>query len=107
MKKNNLIIVMYHYVRNLKDSRFPEIKGLDVSEFEEQIKYLMKHYKIISIEEVIECLDNKRNLPENSVLLTFDDGYKDHYTYVLPVLIKYNIKELFIFQQNVLKRKRF
>lgn len=98
---------MYHYVRNLKDSRFPEIKGLDVSEFEEQIKYLMKHYKIISIEEVIECLDNKRNLPENSVLLTFDDGYKDHYTYVLPVLIKYNIKELFIFQQNVLKRKRF
>lgn len=106
MKKNNLIIVMYHYVRNLKDSRFPEIKGLDVSEFEEQIKYLMKHYKIISIEEAIECLDNKKNLPENSVLLTFDDGYKDHYTYVLPILIKYNIKGAFYIPAKCFKEKK-
>ena len=34
---NNLTIVMYHYVRDLKNSRYPDIKGLDVSLFKEQI----------------------------------------------------------------------
>lgn len=32
-----LFVVMYHYTRDLKHSRYPEIKGLDVSLFREQL----------------------------------------------------------------------
>ena len=45
---NNLTIVMYHYVRDLKNSRFPGIKGLELDLFKEQIEYLHKHYNINS-----------------------------------------------------------
>ena len=38
---------------------------------------------------------NKKDLPTNSCLLTFDDGYKEHKTNVLPELIKRNIKGVF------------
>lgn len=35
-----LFVVMYHYTRDLKHSRYPEIKGLDVSLFREQIEFM-------------------------------------------------------------------
>ena len=37
---DNLTIVMYHYVRDLNNSRYPDIKGLDINLFKEQINYM-------------------------------------------------------------------
>lgn len=82
----NCTIVMYHYVRDLKHSRYPEIKGLDLNLFKEQIAYLEKNYSIIKMEELIEAKFNGAELPPNAVLLTFDDAYVDHYTNVFPIL---------------------
>lgn len=84
--------IMYHYVRDLKSSRFPKIKGLDYKEFLEQIKYLKKKYRIISIEDFIN--NNFSNNDKNCVL-TFDDGYIDHYEFVFPILLKNKIKGSF------------
>lgn len=83
---------MYHYVRDLKNSRYPKIKGLDYYDFLEQIKFLKKEYNIISIEDFIndEYKKNKR-----TCVLTFDDGYIDHYDFVFPTLLKENIKGSF------------
>ena len=39
-----LYVVMYHYVRELKYSRYPEIKGLDYHLFKEQIRFLKKNF---------------------------------------------------------------
>lgn len=92
---NNLTIVMYHYVRDLKNSRFPEIKGLDLDLFTEQILYLRKHYHIITMEEVIHSIDNQVKIPRKSALLTFDDAYSDHYMNVFPILDKYRLQGSF------------
>lgn len=92
---NNLTIVMYHYVRDLKNSKFPEIKGLDLDLFIEQIQYLRKNYHIISMEEVIYSIDNQVKIPSKSVLLTFDDAYSDHHMNVFPVLEKFQLQGSF------------
>lgn len=83
---NKVCIVMYHYVRDLQHSRYPGIKGLDTQYFKEQIQYLKNNFIIIKMEDVIEKTLTGGALPENSVLLTFDDGYIDHFTTVLPIL---------------------
>ena len=62
---------MFHYVRDLKNSRYPDIKGLDINLFKEQIDYMRKHYHIITMEEVIYSIDNQVKIPDKSVLLTF------------------------------------
>lgn len=92
---NNLTIIMYHYVRDIKNSRFPGVKGLDLDLFREQIQYLRKHYHIITMEEVIHSIDNQVKIPKKSVILTFDDAYSDHYTNVFPILDKYQLQGSF------------
>jgi len=94
-KFNKVTIVMYHYVRDLKHSRYQRIKGLDLSLFIEQIEYLKKHYSFITMEELIDALDNDSDLSPKSVLLTFDDAYIDHYLYVFPYLDKNKIQGSF------------
>ena len=42
---NRCTIIAYHYVRDLSDTDYPEIKGLLTSEFEGQLDYLSKYYK--------------------------------------------------------------
>ena len=93
MKK--LMIIMYHYVRDLGHSRYPEIKGLDIELFREQISFLKRKYTIVTMNEVIETIKGKNELPENAVLLTFDDGYIDNYTFVFPVLEELRIQGSF------------
>lgn len=92
---SKVTIVMYHYVRDLKHSRYPEIKGLDVELFKEQIHYILKYYKVIRMEELIEAIKNQKKLPNNSLLFTFDDAYKDHFEFVFPILDEFGIQGSF------------
>lgn len=92
---SKLYISMYHYVRDLKHSRYPEIKGLDVSLFRQQIEFMKEHFSIVTMEQVIDAVERKINLPENALLLTFDDGYADNYTFVLPILEEFGVQGSF------------
>jgi len=95
MKIMKLSIVMFHYVRDLKNSRYPEIKGLELALFIEQIEYIAKYYNVVSMEEVINSVENGDMLPPKAILLTFDDGYLDHYINVFPILDEYEMQGSF------------
>jgi peptidoglycan/xylan/chitin deacetylase (PgdA/CDA1 family) len=82
-------IVMYHFVRDLRQSRFPEIKGLSIEEFRGQIEYIRRYYNVIDVSELISAFRSAdTRLPPRALLLTFDDGYRDHFDHVLPILAK-------------------
>lgn len=86
---------MYHYVRDLQNTRYPAIKGLDVRLFREQLKYFKKHYNFITAAQLIDAYENGMQLPPKSLLFTFDDAYIDHYTYAFPLLDEYKAQGLF------------
>ncbi len=92
---NQLHTVMYHYTRDLRHSRYPEIKGLDVALFREQIEYLKNSFQIVTMEEVIAACSGETELPERAMLLTFDDGYVDNYTFAFPILEEFGIQGSF------------
>lgn len=93
--ERNLNIVMYHYVRPLARSRYPRIKGLEYELFKEQISFFEKNFTFVRMEDVFEAIETGNKLPENAILLTFDDGYIDHFTYVYPYLKKRHIQGSF------------
>lgn len=92
---NKLTVVMYHYVRDLQNSRFPEIKGCDVHFFKEQVLYIKKHYNPVTVEQVIDAKESGAPLPDHAILLTFDDAYADHFTYAFPILEHEHIQGVF------------
>lgn len=86
MAENSLTAVMYHYVRPIAVSRHPRINGLELADFISQLDYIQMHYTVVAPSVVLSALKGTGSLPERAALLTFDDGYKDHYLHVYPVL---------------------
>ncbi len=85
-----LPILMYHSVA----PSLPPGNRLVVSvkTFERQMDFLKKHhYNVMNLEDAAALIRDKRKALPKSIVLTFDDGYKDNYTYVFPILKKYNL----------------
>ncbi|MFV1985536.1 MAG: polysaccharide deacetylase family protein, partial [Thiohalomonadales bacterium] len=79
-------ILMYHRIAN-----FTSYDQLVVTpaRFEQQMSYLHKHYRVISLSQAIDEL--KKGNIQSGVVVTFDDGYLDNLQNALPILKKYNI----------------
>lgn len=91
----DLTVLMYHYVRDIKNSRYSGIKGLETILFKEQLSYVKKHYNPVTMQQVINAFSAKEKLPPKAVLFTFDDAYKDHYETVFPILFNNGIQGCF------------
>ena len=101
-------ILLYHYVEINKDLGDTIRHSLTVSPywFKEQAKYLVENnYTTITIEDLAYALEGRKDLPLKPVILTFDDGYRDFYTDVYPILKKYNLKATNFVFPNVLDKK--
>lgn len=92
---NKLFVSMYHYTRDLQHSRYPGIKGMDVGQFRSQMEFFAANFNVVRMEQVIDVVKNGGALPENAVLLTFDDGYIDNFTYAFPVLEEFGFQGSF------------
>lgn len=88
-------IVMYHYIRNMNETNYPNLKGRLIKEFIGQLDYIQKKYTIISIDEYLDFLSKDGTIPKNSCVLSFDDGLKDHYLNVFPILQKRKLSACF------------
>lgn len=82
-------IIMYHHVKNNN-------LGKDVIspyEFESDLKYLSEQkYNTITMTQLIDYVYNGTELPQNPIILTFDDGLLSTYKYAFPLLKKYDVK---------------
>ena len=105
-KNYNIYIVMYHYVREIKKSKYPNIKGLEFEDFKKQINYFLNNFNILSNDDFAEIVRTKKIPKKKSILLTFDDGYKDHWKYVYPYLKKKKISGNFYPPVKVIENKK-
>ncbi len=62
-------------------------------QFAEQMQYLSANgFVSLSLEEYEQIVKGEKDVPECSVLITFDDGYADFYSQALPIARQYGIK---------------
>lgn len=82
-------IIMYHHVKSSQ----PGKDSITQSEFEDDLKYLQKNnYNTITMQDLIDYVYNDGELPENPIILSFDDGLLSTYLNVYPLLQQYNMK---------------
>jgi len=98
--------VMYHYVRPMAQSAFPWLKALDLQDFLLQLDYLQKTYTVLAVDEVAAILTAQMPLPKRACVLTFDDGYCDHYRHVFPHLVARGLGALFFAPKSSLIDRR-
>lgn len=79
---------MYHYVRNTKRTAFPKMHARKLGEFDFQLNYLKSNFAMGSLHDLAIGR-------HEIVLLSFDDGLKDHYRNAFPVLKKKGFSALF------------
>ena len=94
-KELALHVVMYHYVRDLPRTRYPRIKGILLDEFRQQIAWLASHYEMATLEVALEFLRGTYRPARDLCIFTFDDGLKEHFADVVPILLEYKIQGLF------------
>lgn len=88
-----LPILMYHGIQ--ENSKKESEYFISVARFESDLKWLKKHgYTTVLPSQITAYVDRGEALPEKPVLLTFDDGYCNNYTYAFPLLEKYHMKAL-------------
>lgn len=71
-------ILLYHGVVPKVRDPFVEAAHIDATLFRKQIRHLKRHYRIVSLEEIVEARRGGRALPDDWVALTFDDGYRNN-----------------------------
>ena len=84
---------MYHYIRAYSTD-LPNFNFLHINDFKKQLDYFQEHYVLLSKEQFIHSIKERKPIA-NSIVLTFDDGLKDHYSYVLPELKKRGLFGIF------------
>lgn len=103
---NKVNIITYHYIRDKDNNKiFNFFNYLDLKKFKNQILYFKKKSSIINENQFIDILYSKKLPRKPCVLLTFDDGYKDHFTNVMPVLLDQKIKGLFYITTDAFEEK--
>jgi len=95
---NRLTVLVYNRIIDEEQLNEPHFTNDDTlqstivltKEFEKQMAYLAKHnYTSLTGEEFYLYMQNKITVPKNSVLITFDDGYKNNLDTAYPILKKY------------------
>ncbi len=86
--------VMYHYIKKKNEKFFKNFKKINRNEFKDQIKFFEQKFILISPDEAKYLIDKKK-INKQYCWLTFDDGYIEHYDFVLDFLHKKKIKASF------------
>jgi peptidoglycan/xylan/chitin deacetylase (PgdA/CDA1 family) len=79
-------VLIYHH---FGDARYPTT-NVDLAAFRQQLAHLAaERYHVIPLAELIKLLREKKPLPEKTVVITIDDGYRTIYTNAWPLLKEY------------------
>ncbi len=98
--------VNFHYIRENYDYPIQAIHGTNPVSFRKQLELLAKEGLFVSQEEVCRAVTEGYPLPNNSILITFDDGLKEQFDLALPILQEMGIPAIFFINPyNIIESK--
>ena len=105
-KKNDLTILTYHWVGAKNSSFLEHTHYVELDAFEEQMTYISRHYRVVSLDDIAEAQKTGQGLGD-AVAITFDDAYSCIATYVAPILERLNIPATVFVSGSLIDNERF
>jgi len=85
--RDKVIVLMYHHIDATESGA-----TISPARFGTHMKLLHERgYNVISMDQFYDFMLNKGKVPENAVVITFDDGYDSYRTYGVKIMDKYNM----------------
>lgn len=109
LQPNQLSVLNYHRIDNPTHPDFDTFKpniSATIEDFSKQMKYLVEHFNVVSIEIFSNWLDGKEKLPPQAAMVTFDDGYLDNYKNAFPILKNFNIPAIIFLTSNYIGKAK-
>ncbi len=103
-------ILVYHIVRPSYPSDSTEVKKLAHTPeiFDAELSYLAAAgYHIVPLAALVSHITRETPLPPHSIVITFDDGWRDQFEYAFPILKKYHATATFFIFTNAIGRHAF
>lgn len=105
LHRETLTVVMFHRVVSpgtcIGQNADPSYT-LPLALFRECLRFFQRHYHVVGLETVRESLRGGPRLPPHSLLITFDDGWRDNVSVALPCLQQYGLPATIFVAANVL-----
>jgi peptidoglycan/xylan/chitin deacetylase (PgdA/CDA1 family) len=92
-------VVMYHGVGPQSD--------LPTAELERQVLYLKRHFRVVSLDQLLDGLSDPARAIADWVALTFDDGVRNNLTEAWPVLLKHRVPAVFYVCPALIDQRRW
>lgn len=95
--KHTLTVVLFHRVLPRDDVRWPQSdKHWTVSDdyFDDCLSFFKKHYNVVRLSDITNYLEQHASLPENALLITFDDGWSDNLQYAVTISANHGVEPL-------------
>ena len=67
----------------------------DLETYRSKLLYLRKRCEFVNIEEALDLIINYKKVKKPTIAFTFDDGYEDCYTHIVPVLEEFGVNAVF------------
>lgn len=94
-------ILVYHSINNVDRRNDKSRITVPIELFNKQIEYLVSSgYKIISLDDIVGYILGNKDIPERSIAMTFDDGFKDNFLSAFGILKSKRIKATFFLACN-------
>lgn len=104
-RQQGAIILTYHSVAPAASAYWIDPRNrISPGLFERQMRFLAEHRRVISTNALLKALMERSPLPAGSVVLTFDDGYRDNLGIAAPVLRHYGLHALLYVPTGLMTR---
>lgn len=92
----SLLILNYHRVGDPRLTPYdPGTYSCSAEEFDWQIDWLKRRFPIVNLHDALDIVHGRTKPAKTSILLTFDDGYRDNYDEAFPVLRRHGVSATF------------
>jgi len=108
--KGRATILMYHRVLD-PDNMPKDYARRDIvvnkSSYRRHLKYLKRHYRLMSLGQLLELLHGDDPLPKNVCVVTFDDGWRDTFDYAYPIAAELDVPITVFVATNFIEEKEW
>lgn len=106
---HTLTVVMFHRVLEPADPRWATCDPdytLSVPLLEASLRFFRRHYRVVSLEQVLQARRGGAPLPPRALLISFDDGWADNVDHALPALERAGLPAVMFVVSDVVGRSQ-